>query len=594
MFLVDQLLLLGSVLVLIGIASSKFSSRIGLPVLVLFLMVGMLAGSDGPGRIDFDNYTLAHGIGTVCLAVILFDGGLRTSRRAFRAVFGPAITLATAGVLITTLLTGWVASWLLDVPILEGLLIGAIVGSTDAAAVFAVLRGQGVTLKKRLSATLEVESGSNDPMAIFLTVGILEVLLGEMTFGLEMLWFLIVQALVGIAAGLIVGRAAVFTINRVDLDAAGLYPILTAAGGLFAYGAAATLGGSGFLAVYLAGLVIGNERLVFQRGILLFHDGAAWLAQIAMFVMLGLLVYPTQLLDVAFEGLIVAGVLIFIARPIAVGLLLPWFGYNFRELVFVSWVGLKGAVPIVLATYPLMLGLEDAGLLFHVVFFAVLVSAVLQGWTMPPIARWLRLHTTPPPRAPVALEITSLRDVDGDIVEYTVAPGTLAAGRHVRDLRLPDGAVVAMLVREREIIPPRGSTLVQVEDHVFLVMRPGVRPLVDRVFRPREEPVGVPVETEFPLRGDTTVAELDEFYGIALRHAPAATLHDVLIARLGERDLDVGSRLRLGSVDLVVRSMYEGMVDRVGLMIHGTPVPGNEPAPSSPAVSDPDDFEHEC
>ena len=588
MFVVDQLLLLGSVLILIGIGSSKFSSRIGLPVLVLFLMVGMVAGSDGPGRIHFDNYTLAHGIGTVCLAVILFDGGLRTSRRSFRAVFGPAISLATAGVLLTTLVTGLVASWLLGVPILQGLLIGAIIGSTDAAAVFAVLRGQGVTLRKRLSATLEVESGSNDPMAIFLTVGILEVLLGEMTFGLDMLWFFAVQAVVGITAGLLVGRAAVLTINRVDLDAAGLYPILTAAGGLFAYGAAATLGGSGFLAVYLAGLVIGNERLVFRRGILLFHDGAAWLAQIALFVMLGLLVYPTQLVDVAFEGLIVAGVLIFIARPVAVGLLLPWFGYNVRELVFISWVGLKGAVPIVLATYPLMLGLEGADLLFNIVFFAVLVSAVLQGWTMPPLARWLHLQTTPPPRAPISLEITSLRDVDGDIVEYTVAPGTLAAERHVRDLRLPDGAVVAMLVRDREIIPPRGSTLVQVGDHVFLVMRPGVRPLVDRVFRPREEPAAVPLEMEFPLRGDTTVAELEEFYGISLSFAPTATLHDVLIARLGDRDLDIGSRLRLDSVDLVVRSMYEGMVDRVGLMIHGAPVPDDAPAAPSPdaAVSD--------
>lgn len=583
MFLVDQLLLLGSVLVLIGIASSKFSSRVGLPVLVLFLLVGMVAGSDGPGGIHFDNYPLAHGIGTVCLAIILFDGGLRTSRRAFRAVFGPAITLATAGVLITTLLTGWVASWLLGIPILQGLLIGAIVGSTDAAAVFAVLRGQGVTLRKRLSATLEVESGSNDPMAIFLTVGILEVLLGEMTFGLDMLWFLVLQAVVGIGAGLLVGRAAVFAINRVNLDAAGLYPILTAAGGLFAYGAAASLGGSGFLAVYLAGLVIGNERIVFQRGILLFHDGAAWLAQIAMFVMLGLLVFPSQLLDVAFEGLIVAVVLIFIARPVAVGLLLPWFGYNVRELVFISWVGLKGAVPIVLATYPFILGLEGAALLFHVVFFAVLVSAVLQGWSMPLLARRLGLQIATPPQAPISLEITSLRDVEGDIVEYTVAADSLAAERHVRDLRLPDGAVVAMLVRQGLIIPPRGSTLVHIGDHVFLVMRPGIRPLVDRLFRPRREPAVVPVEMEFPLRGDTTVAELEEFYGIALSHAPTATLHDIVMARVGERDLDVGSRISLEHVDLVVRSMDEGMVERVGLVIRDATLTDDEATALPPA-----------
>jgi potassium/hydrogen antiporter len=500
---------------------------------------------------------------------ILFDGGLRTSRRSFRAVFAPAMTLATAGVLVTSVVTGVAASWLLEVPILYGLLMGAIVGSTDAAAVFAVLRGRGVNLRKRLAATLEVESGSNDPMAVFLTVGILEVLLGRMTPGWGLLWFLLLQVSVGVGVGTLLGRAASVTINRINLDAAGLYPVLTAAAGLLAYGLAATLGGSGFLAVYLAGLVIGNGRVVFQRGILLFHDGAAWLAQIAMFVLLGLLVFPRQLVDVAQDGLVLAAILIFVARPLAVGLLLPWFGYTLRELVFVSWVGLKGAVPIVLATYPLMAGLDGAALLFHVVFFAVLVSAVLQGWTMPPLARWLGLQTEPPPRAPVALEITSLRDVDGDIVEYTVATDSLAADRHVRDLRLPDGAVVAMLVREREIIPPRGSTLVRSGDHLFLVMRPGLRPLVDRVFRPRREPAAVPTETEFPLRGDTTVAELQEFYGIALDGAaPSATLHDVLTQRIDARLLDVGSRLRLKEVDLVVRGFYEGTIDRVGLVIH--------------------------
>lgn len=573
MFPVDRLLLLTAILLLVGIASSKFSSRLGLPVLVLFLAVGMLAGSEGVGGIHFENYSLAHGIGTVGLAIILFDGGLRTSRRSLRAVLRPSLTLATIGVLATTILTGLIASWLLEIPLLHGLLIGAIISSTDAAAVFAVLRGQGVNLRKRLAATLEVESGSNDPMAVFLTVGILEILLGEMKSVWELVPFLALQVAVGVAAGLIVGRATVLAINRVNLDAAGLYPVLTAAGGLLAYGAAATLGGSGFLSVYLAGFVIGNRRLVFQRGILLFHDGAAWLAQIMLFVLLGLLVFPTRLLQVAPEGLVVAMALIFVARPIAVGMLLPWFGYSLREVAFVSWVGLKGAVPIVLATYPLMFGLDGSELLFHVVFFAVLVSAVLQGWTMPLLARWLGLQTDPPPRPAVSLEITSLRDVDGDIVEYTVERDSLAAERHVRDLRLPDGAVVAMLVREREIIPPRGSTFVRVGDHVFLVLRPGVRPLVDRLFQPRREPSLVPQETEFPLRGDTTVAELEEFYGIVLDASPAATLHHVLLERIGETRLEEGSRLRLGGVDLVVRALHENAVDRVGLVVHGDQEP---------------------
>jgi potassium/hydrogen antiporter len=584
MFLVDRLLLVGAVLVLIGIASSKFSTRIGLPVLVLFLGVGMLAGEEGLGGIAFDNYALAHGIGTIALAIILFDGGLRTTRRSFRAVFGPAVTLATAGVLFTSALTGLAAAWLLGISILQGLLIGSIVGSTDAAAVFAVLRGRGVNLRKRLSATLEVESGSNDPMAIFLTVGILEILLGEMSFGPALVGFFALQVTVGIAAGLLVGRAGVFTINKVHLDAGGLYPILVASIGLFAFGLAASLGGSGFLAVYLAGLVIGNERIVFQRGILLFHDGAAWLAQIVMFVLLGLLVFPSQLVEVAWDGLIVAVVLIFIARPVAVGLLLPWFGYTAREVVFVSWVGLKGAVPIVLATYPLMLGLPGAALLFHVVFFAVLVSAVLQGWTLPTVAGWLGLQTDPEPQAPVSLEITSLRDVDGDIVEYTVLGDTHAANRHVRDLRLPDGAVVAMIVRNQEIIPPRGSTRIEPGDHVFLVLRPGVRLLVDRLFRRRRDPPAIPSETEFPLRGDTRVSELLEFYGIVLDAAPASTLHDVLLSRVGERHLDVGTRLQLEGVDLVVRAMYEGLVEQVGLVIHDDVIP-DHPELSNPAES---------
>jgi len=574
MFLVDRLLLTAAVLVLVGVASSKFSTRVGLPVLVLFLAVGLLAGEEGIGGIAFDNYALAHGFGTVALAFILFDGGLRTSRRSFRAVLGPAVGLATLGVVLTALVTGVAASCLLDIPMMHGLLIGSIIASTDAAAVFAVLRGRGVNLRKRLAATLEVESGSNDPMAVFLTVMILEFLTGGLTSGWAVGWFLFAQAVGGVVVGLVVGRAAVYAVNRVNLDAAGLYPILTAAAGMLAYGAAATLGGSGFLAVYLAGIVIGNERIVFKKGILVFHDGAAWLAQIAMFVLLGLLAFPSQLLEVAREGLLVAAVLIFVARPIAVALTLPWFGYSARELLFVSWVGLKGAVPIVLATYPLMFGIEGAPLVFNVVFFTVLVSAVLQGWTMPPIARALGLQVERAPEAPVSLEITSLKDVDGDIVEYTVSPDALAAGRHVRDLRLPDGVVIAMIARGPEIIPPRGSTHLQTGDHVFIVMRPAVRLLVDRVFRRSQEPLVTPAETEFPLRGDTTVLDLREFYDITLPEADEATLHDVLTARLGDEHLDIGARVRLGGIALVVRQIEEGRIEQAGLIINPSPGPG--------------------
>lgn len=482
MFIVDRILLIVAILILVGIASSKFSSRLGLPVLVLFMVVGMLAGSDGIGGIEFENYGLAHGIGTVALAIILFDGGLRTTLEAFRLVLAPAVILATLGVLVTALITGAAASWIADVPLLHGLLLGSIVASTDAAAVFAVLRGKGVNLKKRIASLLEVESASNDPMAIFLTVGVLQILLGQVEPGVGLIQLFLLQMGVGAVVGLVVGAAAVWTINRVNLDAAGLYPILATAAGLLTFGIAANLGGSGFLAVFIAGMIIGNSRIVFQQGILRFHDGAAWLSQIAMFVLLGLLAFPSRLADVATQGLLVATALVFVARPVAVGVVLPWFGFNLREIAFVSWVGLKGAVPVVLATFPLLMGLEGGEAIFDIIFFVVLVSASLQGWTLPPLARLLGLQVPPPPEPPVTLEITSLKDVEGDIVEYTVTPDSRAAGAAIRDLALPEGAVVAMIVRDHEVIPPRGSTRVEPGDHAFIVIRREVRPLVDRIF----------------------------------------------------------------------------------------------------------------
>src|SRR5690606_5777698 len=346
MFAVDRIILIVAILILVGIASSKFSTRLGLPVLVLFLGVGMLAGSEGIGGIEFENYRLAHGIGSVALALILFDGGLRTTVEAFRMVLKPAVLLATIGVFITAAITGLAASWITGVPLLLGLLLGSIVGSTDAAAVFAILRSKGVNLRERLAALLEVESASNDPMAIFLTVGLLQVLLGEIELGPSLIKLFVMQMSVGAIVGVAIGFAAVWAINRVNLDAAGLYPVLVTAAGLLSYGIAANLGGSGFLAVYLAGIVIGNSRVVFKTGILRFHDGAAWLSQIAMFVLLGLLAFPSRLLAVAHEGLLVAAALIFVARPVAVGVILPWFRFSFNEFLLVSWVGLKGAVPV--------------------------------------------------------------------------------------------------------------------------------------------------------------------------------------------------------------------------------------------------------
>lgn len=487
MFLVDAIILITGVLLLLGIVSSKVSARLGVPVLVLFLLLGMLAGSEGIGGLEFENYPLAQGIGTVALAMILFDGGLSTSLASLRIAWKPAMVLATWGVLLTAVITGLAAMWILKISLLEGLLLGSIVGSTDAAAVFAVLRSGGIGLPKRIAAVLEVESASNDPMAIFLTVGCIELLLKKVEFGPELLGLFATQMLVGGGFGLIGGLAAGWIVNRIELNASGLYPVLITACGLLTFGLAAQLGGSGFLAVYLAGVVIGNRPLVFGQGIRHFHDAIAWLSQIVMFVVLGLLCFPSRLIEVAGQGLLISSVLIFVARPLSIVLSAFPFGFTGRELVFLSWVGLKGAVPITLATFPLMLATPaislQAGLIFDVVFFIVVVSAVVQGMSLTPMARWLGLECPREPDPPVTLEINSLRHVSGEVVDYAISADSHAVGKMVKDLGLPEGAVIAMIARDDQIVPPKGSTALHADDHVILVLRPGLRTAIDHIFR---------------------------------------------------------------------------------------------------------------
>lgn len=566
MMTVDALLLAGAVLLLFAIASSKFSSRLGLPTLVVFIGLGMAAGSEGIGGIDFENYGLANGIGTVALVLILFDGGLRTTRDALSVAWRPALALATVGVAMTAGLTGLAAAWILELSLLEGFLLGSIVGSTDAAAVFAVLRGRGARLPSRLASTIEVESGSNDPMAVFLTLGLLDVLLGVREPGLPLVGLFVVQMGVGLVVGWAVGRAGVEVNRRINLDAAGLYPVMMGTIGFLAFGAAAALGGSGFLAVYVAGIVLGNGEIVFRRGILLFSDGMAWLAQMVMFTMLGLLSFPSRLFAVAGAGLAVAAVLILVARPMAVLVTLAPFRFSGRELVLTSWGGLRGAVPIILATFPLLRGVPSGQLLFDVVFFVVLVSAMSQGWTLPPVARRLGLQLPAVPEPPVTLEIASLRHVHGDIVEYGVRAGSKAAGKTVRELALPDGAVVAMITKGHDIVPPRGSTRVEPGDHVFLVLRPEVRALVDRVFVARiDEQPPPPPAVAFPLAGHARVEDVREFYGIELDAPPEATLGRILAERLAPEPPRVGDTIDLGPVRLRVREVGPEGVERVDL-----------------------------
>lgn len=568
MFVIDHIILLAAVLILFGIMSSKLSARLGLPVLVLFLLVGMLAGEDGPGGIVFDNAGAAHALGTLALAMILFDGGLQTPLRAIKKVWRPAATLATLGVLITAAVTGVAAAYVLDIPLLNGLLLGAIVGSTDAAAVFALLRNAGINLNKKLKATLEIESASNDPMAIFLTVGMLEIIMHNMKPGTGLLLMFLKQMGLGAVVGLAVGWLSVKMINKIQLVASGLYPVMVAACGLLSFGITANLGGSGFLAIFITGVVIGNSRFVFQRSTFLFHDGLAWLSQITMFVVLGLLINPSSLLDVWFEGLIIALVLIFIARPLAVVPFLALFGFNRREITLVSWVGLRGSVPIILAIFPLLYELPGAALIFNVVFFVVLISATVQGSTLPWVARKLKL-TIPPPATPAAtLEITALGEVDADIVEYTLGATSRAVGRRLSQMALPDNTVVAMITRNNTVIAPRGSTLLYADDHLFIVLKPGTRSFVDCVFSATvndDESNELPAR-ELTLKGSTKVADLRHSYGINLAADDNDSLEFVLKKALTTvPQLDAVAEF--GDIQLCVRDMVGQRIITVGVLI---------------------------
>ena len=566
MFTIDRLLLVAALLLLIGIASSGFSSRVGLPGLVLFIVVGMLAGSEGIGGIAFENYTIAHGIGTVSLAIILFDGGLRTMVATVRPVVGPAVLLATLGVLLTAAITGFAAHAILDLSLLEGLLLGGVIASTDAAAVFAILRNSGLFLPDRISAILEAESASNDPMAVFLTIGMIGLLTGAVNggpaLGLLFLQQMVIGGVLGAASGMLIARV----LPHIDLATAALYPLFTLGGGLLAFGMTALLGGSGFLAVYLAGIIIGNADLPSRRGILVFHDGLAWLAQIGMFVLMGLLAFPSRLIQVAVPAMMIAIVLVVVARPIAVMVCLAAYRFTGRELAFISWAGVKGAVPIVLAIYPLLFGIPEAQLIFNIVFFVVLVSVLAQGWSLPLVASLTKLRLPTPPVPGVSLELASIKHIDADIVDYTVHADSALTGRSLRELALPEGAVVAMISRGSKVIPPRGNTRVEPGDHLFIVVSKHSKAALDRAFV--EGGAALRYElVEFALSAAATVADLRLYYGLELAGlGDDVTLDAALRERLGP-ELEVGSTFETGGVLLRVREIDGGRITSVGVAV---------------------------
>jgi potassium/hydrogen antiporter len=472
----------------ISVIFSRASQRTGIPIALLFIVVGMLAGSEGIGHIAFDDYRFAFRVGMVALALILFDGGLNTPLATLRKAAAPAGLLATVGVAGTAVLVAAVAHTL-GLAWGEALLIGAVVSSTDAAAVFAVLRGSGLQLKRRVGVTLEVESGVNDPVAVILTTALTANLLSPgSASGVRIVLEVLLQLLVGAAVGVSIGFLGRQLLARLSMPTGGLYPVVTLALTLFALGAGTLLHGSGFLAVYLAGLILGNGPLPYHTGLLRVHDALAWLSQVGMFLILGLLVYPSHLLAVAVVGLGIALALAFVVRPLVVALCLLPFRYPRREVLYIGWVGLRGAVPIVLATFPVLAGAPGADRLFDLVFFIVVVSALIPGATVAWVTRRLGLQSREPPAPQAVLAIESRQPLQGELMSFYIDEALLVARMPVEELPLPEGAAVTLIVRENRLLPPVAGAVLQAGDHVHLIAQPVDRGLIQLMFgRPEEE-----------------------------------------------------------------------------------------------------------
>jgi cell volume regulation protein A len=466
---IETILVVVAALLIASVIASKASGRLGVPALLLFLLVGMLAGSEGPGGIPFDDPWIAQSIGVVALALILFSGGLDTDWGDVRPALWKGLSLSTLGVLLTAVLVGGFAMLVLDVTWLEGLLLGTVVSSTDAAAVFSVLRSKGINLRGQIAQTLELESGSNDPMAVFLTIALTGLLVNPDASIFGLLPMFVLQMVLGAVVGYGSGKSMIWIVNRSHLEYEGLYPALTLALMLFTYGATAALGGNGFLAVYLAGLVMGNSDFVHKRSLMRFHDGLAWLMQIAMFLALGLLVFPSRLVPVAGAGVLIALFLMLVARPISVFISLLWADMDLREKSMVAWVGLRGAVPIVLATFPMLAGLPRAQLLFDLVFFIVLTSVLLQGTSLPWVAHWLGVEAPTPSQYHYPLEYVPDISMNSHLVEVPIPSSSPILGRSIVEIGLPKGALIVLIHREGDSIVPNGGTVLQPEDRLLVL-----------------------------------------------------------------------------------------------------------------------------
>jgi cell volume regulation protein A len=568
----NQLVLIGAGLMTLSIFVGLLSARFGAPLLLVFLLLGMLAGEDGPGGLNFDDFEATYLIGSIALAIILFDGGLRTVLDDVKKVKVPAFLMATLGVLITAGITGVIAKLTLDTGWLEGLLVGSLVASTDAAAVFLLLQQGGIRLPERVRATLEVEAGLNDPMAVFLTITLIDlIVLKGSAIPPDGIWSLAgaftLQALGGFTAGWLGGIALLAAINRLSI-AAGLYPVLAVAGALLIFSVAQEVGASGFLAVYIAGLIVGNRRHRATQVINKFHDGLAWISQIVMFLILGLLVTPSALISTLVPALLISACLIFIARPLATSLAIGFCGYSRPELAFISWVGLRGAVPIYLGTIPVIAQLPGAMTYFEVVYVVVLVSLIVQGWSISTVARRLGIPTPQNPQAPTRIDLDIPLQTDRGVVALVVPPSSFVTKRDLSRISLPEGSEILAILRDGRFIQTLEASRLAPGDYVLVAATSDAIPKLDRLFGSRE--IGarlLPADTrgEFIFSGDTLTGDVADLYGFSVPKEQ----RDWRIARFLRRNLfgkpATGRLLYVGSIALIVHEIRKSRIAYVAI-----------------------------